>query len=412
MKSITRTGHAVLLWCLAFQLAITLVWAAPPKSTKGPRKGRRPMRQQRRGPAEGALPGLTSAQATAFQEGREAFDEVEQAVDGLGPIFNGRSCGECHPKGGGSERISNIVGSAGQRQIAAGGPVIQLNALPGFKAEPVPGNIPVGRRRAMTTQGLGLIGAVPDVAILSEQNRQRTQMQQIAGVANIVTDVVTKQRRVGRIGQKSQHPNSTSFAAEAYLREMGITTPFFPQEEAPFNLFANLTGNPVPSLNDDGEDVKKFGTFMDLLAPPRRNFPTDPAARQVIQLGGQIFQTIGCASCHTPAWMTGDHTVAALHHQRFEVWSDFLLHDMGASGDQISQGMASNGQAIPGSWMRTTPLWGCRINPALWHDGSIKQGDYSAAIRQHDGQGRAAAQQFQLLQQFQKDALLAFLDSL
>lgn len=412
MKVITRIGRAVLHWCFVLQLAIAVAWAGPQNPTKGPRKGRRPARQQRRGPPEGALPGLTAAQITAFEAGREAFDEVEGAADGLGPIFNGRSCGECHPRGGGSERISNIVGSSGQRQLAAGGPVIQLNALPGFKAEPVPRDVPVGRRRAMTTQGLGLIGAVPDVAILAEQNRQQTQFPQVAGVANIVIDVVTKQRRVGRIGQKSQHANSTSFAAEAYLREMGITTPFFPKEEAPFNIPGNLIGNPMPSINDDGEDVTKFGTFMDLLAPPRRNLPADAAARQAILLGGQIFQTIGCASCHTPAWMTGDHTVAALHRQRFEVWSDFLLHDMGTSGDQISQGTASNGQAIPGSWMRTTPLWGCRINPALWHDGSVKQGDYVGAIRQHDGQGRAAAQQFQALQQFQRDALLAFLNSL
>lgn len=410
MTSITRPWRTAFQWCFVFHLAIALASAAPPKPQNN-KRARKPGTRRLATP-DGALPGLTAAQISAYLEGKEAFHETEEAADGLGPIFNGRSCGECHDKGRGSTRISNIVGTAGPLQLAAGGPVIQVSALPGFKAEPIPKNIPVGFRRAMTTQGMGLMGAVPDVAILTLQNRQQVQMPQIAGVANIVTDAVTRQRRVGRIGQKSQHPNSTSFAAEAYLREMGITTPFFPQEEAPFNNRANLAGNPLSGINDDGADVLKFGKFMDLLAPPSRKPPSDPQSQQRVQLGGQVFRTIGCANCHEPAWMTGDHTVAALNRQRFEVWSDFLLHDMGPSGDQIPQGTTVNGQAIPGSWMRTTPLWGCRLNPALWHDASIKQGDYAAAIAQHNGQGRTSAQNFQSLSQQQKDALLAFIDSL
>jgi CxxC motif-containing protein (DUF1111 family) len=411
MKLISQAWRRMLPWCLMLPLAVALTWAAPPKSSKSPKKSRRPPKTRRETP-DGALPGLTSEQISAFLVGREAFHDIEQAVDGLGPIFNGRSCGECHDRGGGSARISNIVGTAGPLQLAAGGPVIQVNAIPRFKPEPVPKNIPVGRRRAMTTQGMGPIGAVPDLAILAEQTQQQKMLPQIAGVANIVTDAVTRQQRVGRIGQKSQHPNSTSFAAEAYLREMGITTPFFPQEEAAFNIAGNLTGNPVPTINDDGADVLKFGTFMDLLAPPQRKRITEPTERQRVQHGLQVFQSIGCAQCHVRAWDTGDHNVAALHRQRFEVWSDFLLHDMGASGDQIAQGTATTGRAIPGSWMRTTPLWGCRQNPALWHDGSISPQDYTAAIRKHDGQGRAAALQFLSLQKSDQDALLTFLDSL
>ncbi len=434
MNPFARQWRAVLSCCLSLQMLASLISAAPPKNSPkpppppagpqaappaGPQAAppnnppkKLPPAAPRRNPAE-ALPGLTQEQIAAFLEGKEVFNEVEEPGDGLGPVFNGRSCGECHANGGGSTRISNIVGAAGPMQLAVGGPVIQVKALPGFTPEIVPNNVPVGFRRAMTTQGLGLMGAVPDQTILAEQNRQRMQTPQTAGVANLVMDAVTGQRRVGRVGQKSQHPNSTSFAAEAYLREMGITTPFFPQEEAAFNNPANLAGNPLPGLNDDGADVLKFGTFMDLLAPPpRRPPPTDPTAQQKLQLGGQAFQSIGCADCHTPAWMTGDHPVAALNRQQFQVWSDFLLHDMGPSGDQIPQGTSANGQPIPGSWMRTTPLWGVRLNPALWHDGSIKQGNYAGAINQHDGQGRFAKQRFQMLTQQQKEALLAFIDSL
>ncbi len=42
--------------------------------------------------------------------------------------------------------------------------------------------------------------------------------------------------RIGRFGWKSQHASLVSFSADAYLNEMGITTPF-PQfiEENPSN---------------------------------------------------------------------------------------------------------------------------------------------------------------------------------
>ena len=51
------------------------------------------------------LPGLTTAQGAAFDAGLEEFTEVETIAEGLGPVFNGKSCAECHavPSVGGSE---------------------------------------------------------------------------------------------------------------------------------------------------------------------------------------------------------------------------------------------------------------------------------------------------------------------
>lgn len=357
-----------------------------------------------------ALPGLTPSQVQAFLEGQDAFHDEETAADGLGPIFNGRSCGECHPDGGGSSRISNIVGS-GRHQFAAGGPVIQISALPGFAPETVPDAMTVGKRRAMTTRGLGLVGAISDDALLNEQVQQQVHSPETAGKANMVTDAVTGLTRVGRIGQKSQHPNSTSFAAEAYLREMGITTPFFPHEEAPYNNPNQLAGNPRPDVNDDGDDVFAFGMFMDLVKPPAKG-TVARQDRKNVNAGSHLFEAIGCANCHKPTWVTASSSIDALDDQAFSPYSDFLLHDMGDSGDQVPQGTDSLGQPIPGSWMRTTPLWGLHLNPALWHDGSIKQGDYTAAINNHSGQGSASRAMFHALSPKQKQQLLLFLRSL
>ena len=51
------------------------------------------------------LVGLTTAQRADFNAGLAEFQAVETIAEGLGPVFNGKSCAECHavPSVGGSE---------------------------------------------------------------------------------------------------------------------------------------------------------------------------------------------------------------------------------------------------------------------------------------------------------------------
>jgi CxxC motif-containing protein (DUF1111 family) len=389
-------------WWLVLLVAI-VAGAAKPKAPSAPTPP---------APPANALSGLTPNQIAAFNAGQAAFATAENPGSGLGPIYNGKSCGECHPGGSGSTRLGHIIGSGTAAQFNDGGPVIQSSAIQGFTPEAVPTDVPVGVRRSMTTQGLGLVGALTDAAILAEQTRQQNVLPSIAGAANIVTDAITGQTHVGRIGQKCQHPNAYSFSAEATLRELGLTTPFFPNEEAPYNNPSLLSGNPKAGLNDDGTKVMQWGDFMTFLAPPKSNPPTTNSSRTTVSQGATIFANLGCADCHSPSWTTGSNSINALDQKTFHPYSDFLLHDMGDSGDQIQQGTDSNGQPIPGSWMRTTPLWGVRLNATLWHDGSIKQGDYAGCINKHLGQGLAAKAAYQSLSSSQKQALVAFLNSL
>jgi CxxC motif-containing protein (DUF1111 family) len=158
--------------------------------------------------------------------------------------------------------------------------------------------------------------------------------------------------------------------------------------------------------------VIRIGNFLDLLAPPPRNFPTDPAALAQIEAGEAIFVDIHCGICHHKAYATGNHPIAALNQQLFYPWSDFLLHDMGSAGDVVAEGIDKDNQPLPASYVRTAPLWGCRLNPTLWHDGRLKQGDYEGAINLHEGQGLPSKVMFQMLTNEQKQALFAFLDSL
>ena len=90
---------------------------------------------------------------------------------------------------------------------------------------------------------------------------------------------------------------------------MGITSPFFPDENCPQGDCASLQYNPRPDLNDaTGEDVQFFADFMTFLGPPPRGPTTFTSLR-----GELIFAVIGCGQCHVPTLVTGEHPVPALN---------------------------------------------------------------------------------------------------
>src|SRR5262245_48519702 len=59
------------------------------------------------------LAGLTSAELELFRAGREDFLEVENSDDGLGPMFNGTSCAQCH-------NIPAVGGTGSMVEVRAG----------------------------------------------------------------------------------------------------------------------------------------------------------------------------------------------------------------------------------------------------------------------------------------------------
>jgi len=358
---------------------------------------------------------LTAEEQERFAEGQEEFEEVETADDGLGPVFNEAGCAVCHtnPVGGTNNRLETrfgkLVAGVFDPMASAGGSLIQdqgIGAVGGdppthtFVAEVVPGDANVRASRITTPLfGLGLVDAVPDEAFLRLASLQARKTPATAGTANMVFDIASGSMRVGKFGWKAQVPTLHQFSGDAYLNEMGITSPEFPDENCPQGDCAQLAFNPMPELNDSGEAIGAFADFMTLLAPPDRGRRTLEVLR-----GGLIFAAVGCADCHTPVLVTGASPVAALSKKGFSPFSDFLLHDMGSLGDGIVQGNAT------GRHMRTAPLWGIRNRTALLHDGRATT--VTAAIRAHDGQGRFARSRFSRLSSRSRATLLAFVNSL
>ncbi len=361
------------------------------------------------------LPGLTPAEVGRFNAGLSQFEEVEGVDDGLGPVFNDVAvCQVPHGGRGGRRqqrmfvtRFGRMVHGQFDPMTQFGGTLIQVNGIGKFGAFDFVGEVVppqatiVAKRRTIPLFGLGLVDAVPDAFFFALAQAQRNVSPDCAGQVAVVTDVASGQQRVGKFGWKCQNATLLTFSGDAYLNEMGVTTPMFPDENCPQGNCALLAGDPAPTNPNDSDnsDLTRLNDFMTLLGPPPPG-PSSPTTRA----GGQVFQAIGCAECHVPTLATGPSAIRALNHVNFQPYSDFLLHDMGSLNDGIAQGAAAGNQ------MRTAPLWGLRLATSFLHDG--RANSITNAVLAHDGQGAMSQMRFKSLDPTHKAQLLAFLNAL
>jgi CxxC motif-containing protein (DUF1111 family) len=359
------------------------------------------------------LEGLNRADLARFRTGKAQFMCPEDVPSGLGPVFNDDACFKCHDQGaigGGNDRLETrygqVINGVFNPLTQFDGTLVHAKGIGRFNGvdfvgEVVPpeANVVAGRR-VNPLFGLGLVDAVPDQFLKDLAQFQQDFTPETAGKALVLTDVASGEQRVGRFGWKSQIGTVLTFAANAYQNEMGITTPFFPHENAPQGDAALLAANPaLTNPNDTNLTPMQFADFITFLAPPPQL-----ARSRTAQRGEILFNEVGCVNCHLPIMQTGPNEVAALNEVDFFPFSDFLVHDMGSLNDGIGQSPAT------GQEMRTAPLWGARIRTSFLHDGRAKT--IREAILAHDGQGLAARNRFAGLNERERASLLAFINTL
>ncbi len=340
---------------------------------------------------------------------RESFDEVEDIDDGLGPLYNAQSCRECHqnPTSGGPSQVSELrvghLDSAGQFRnpdipIARGAVVISGRTLVNDRAicpnatfpdseiqERVPDTETIRTTRlSLNLLGDGLVEAVADQTLLELAREQRRATR--GGIHGQALSVPVLEApghtALGRFGWKDQHASLLSFAADAYLNEMGFTSRLFPEEVTDL---CNTADEPNNKPDSTGlEDIDRFARFMRATKAPARDRVL--AATPQATRGSVLFDSIGCALCHVRTLTTapagsaingGTFTIpAALGDKVFHPFGDFLLHDVG-TGDGIAVAMqehygrkvyqvlwtelALDSIARARNKVRTAPLWGVRL---------------------------------------------------
>jgi CxxC motif-containing protein (DUF1111 family) len=356
-----------------------------------------------------------------FAADQAKFEEREAIADGLGPVYNAQACVECHqsPDTGAASQISEF--RAGHTDIngnfvdAPGGSLINDRAIASAIQERISTAETVKTfRMSLSTLGDGFVECIDSNVLAANVANQPAGQQ--GTLISVPVNEANNATRIGRFGWKDQHASLISFSADAYLNEMGITSPLQPNENTSNgNSVAAFDGVADPEDHAAagapfGVDIQAFATFMRSTRAPGRG----PITAQV-QTGDSLFTQIGCAVCHTRSFTTapagtvinnGGFTVpAALGNKIIHPFSDFALHNVG-TGDGIVQ----NGGQGTANLMRTAPLWGIRARIRLMHDGSAFT--VNDAILAHFGQANPAVNNYINLSTANKQALIAFVLSL
>jgi CxxC motif-containing protein (DUF1111 family) len=375
--------------------------------------------------------GLVEPPGDSFALDQRIYETQHDVFSGLGPLYNGRSCAECHqnPVSGGASQFTelrighhdangNFVNPTvpiddGAARIT-GRSILNDRAVVPEAQEHVPATEDIqSLRAALPTLGDGFVEAIDDDTLRDISAAQaRNSAGRIHGEAIEVPVLEAPgQTRIGRFGWKDQHSSLLSFIGDAYLNEMGVTNRLRPHDTT---SIGKVTRDPEDVPDRLGlADIDHFAQFVRGTRVPPRD--AQLAASASAQAGEHLFHMIGCAACHVSTIVTapagtlidgGTFAVPmALGNKIIHPYSDFLLHDI-ATGDGIVQTPPQD----TANKLRTATLWGLRVRPRYMHD--LKSLTLENAIDRHGGEAEELRQEFQHLSESEKEQLFHFLNSL
>jgi CxxC motif-containing protein (DUF1111 family) len=379
---------------------------------------------------------IKEAGLTIFEHEWKQGDPLARG-DGLGPVFNERSCTACHFQGGvgGGGDVSHNVTAfevhpvPGRPQVCEG--IVHAFAMSKDCRESrvglndffhiVPGGLkivgscfveirdfdPVRTDSINTTAlfGAGWIDRISSRSIL-HQHRARS----LGAIGNeLVGDLsgirpgrarILPDGRLGKFGWKAQFATLREFVASACANELGLGNPLMEQARPiAHGQYTKVT----PDL-----DQKQFASlvaFVDTLPRPTEVAAADPGEQGLIERGKTMFRQVGCAVCHTPelAGVTG-------------IYSDFLLHRLSDPAGQGGGGYAEvpkvplpNEHPLQDEW-KTPPLWGVADSAPYFHDG--RSPTLEEAIFRHNGDAASVTRAFESLPASDQTSIVRFLKSL
>lgn len=410
--------------------------------------------------------GLDDDQRLDFEVGDSFFTQnwvtspaSTEARDGLGPRFNAQACSSCHGLDGrgfppedadDSSTLGLLLRLSVPGTSADGGPMpepnyggqLQDRAINGVDPEgvmavdwvPEPGqhadgatyelrrpeidiaelahgpladDVMVSPRLAPQVMGVGLLEAIPDQSVRDAADPDDADGDGISGRVNLVPDPRTGEEVLGRFGWKANVGTVEAQIAGAFLGDIGVTSPLFPDENCGRDdvTCVDAPGGGDPEIPQETFDRVVFYNRT-LAVPAMRDSESPP-----VRAGAEQFTSVGCASCHTVEQTTGAADLDMLSDQTISPFTDLLLHDMGPGLADDRPDFGASGT----EW-RTPPLWGLGLVPVvngerfMMHDGRART--FEEAIMWHGGEGQAAADAFSALDQDDRDNLIAYLEAL
>ncbi|UBM57944.1 c-type cytochrome [Marinilongibacter aquaticus] len=406
-------------------------------------------------------PDLSNENGLLFFVGNSFFNQnwvtapsSTTARDGLGPLFNARSCASCHFKDGRGRpntegefgrgllfrlSVAGTDAHGGPKADAVYGTQLQDQSILGVMTE---GNVKtvyeeqagqypdgtsfslrkpsyiltelmygamdpgimISPRVAPQMAGMGLLEAVDESTVLSFADENDLDGDGISGKANYVWNESSGQSELGRFGWKANQPTVKQQVAGAFVGDMGITSSLFPKQNC--QNCEDIPNGGDPEIED--EDLHKVVLYSATLAVPgRRDWEDEKVLR-----GKYFFDKMACTGCHVSEMKTGTQTeFKALANQSIRPYTDLLLHDMGEGLADKRPDYLANGN----EW-RTPPLWGIglfeTVNKHTYylHDGRAR--NLEEAILWHGGEAENSKTKFMYLSKADREAVVQFLNSL
>lgn len=396
-----------------------------------------------------ALPGLPvfwgpRADAATKAAGLGLFEHEWQphdsiaSGDGLGPVFNARSCVACHFQGGvggGGGNDQNVRAFEAMPTKAA--PEVKTGLVHKFAVQNrflegseslrklfpvIPGGLKiVGNCQVLTRDldpvrtesvnstalfGAGWLDRISPKSITHQSLKKSlaTVGRELSGDFRGVPPGryrVLADGRVGKFGWKAQFATLEEFVAAACANEIGLGNPAMAQAKP---MGCRDYPDVAPDL--DSGQFRALVAFVDTLPRPVESIPSPPGEEEKAARGRELFSTIGCAICHTP----NIGGVAG-------VYSDFLLHRLvdreqaraEYGGVAITDVPLPSEHPTPDEW-KTPPLWGVADSAPYLHDGASATLD--SAIARHRGDAEQVTQAFRALPEGDRESVIAFLGTL
>jgi len=383
-------------------------------------------------------------------------DPLSFKGDGLGPMFNAKSCRECHwmsGSGGAGDNLNNVqvLSLVASKELLAGNTFCATTSHPdvvGAKLSTVfhrhgldelypywrkqflgsPRTNPlweklvsgdtfsdakgrrspvvrlpsinrqsfaISQRNTPAMWGAALIDAIPAAAIIAaaeENARGAIQTNSVRGRVARLPD-----GKIGRFGWRGQTESLSSFVLTACAVELGLSSTGHRQPIEPHT-----------KIGRTGEDLSKdqcddMIEFVASLPRPKQRLPTDRMQRAAVQAGEATFHSFGCTACHRPdlGGVTG-------------LYSDLLLHDMGTvladpAAAPLPPSSAVDRTTAQREW-RTPPLWGIAESAPYLHDG--RAATLEEAILLHGGEAESSITRYRQSSAISRAMVVSFLKSL
>ncbi len=401
---------------------------------------------------------------------------IDGSPDGLGPLFNARSCNQCHVRDGrgrpplagpSQDKAASLVlhlsvppQTNEQKELLARrhinavpdptyGYQLQDQAIRGHVAEgkikttyeehtvrlkdgtivslrkpvyslnklgygPLHPQIRMSARIAPPLIGLGLLEAINAENILALADPDDDNGDGISGRVNEVWSIEKSKVVLGRFGWKAGQPSISQQNASAFAGDIGISSALRPKPYGDCTPPQTQCLAAANALSRAGHtEVSK--TLFDLIDFYARNLAV-PARRNIadkkILSGKLLFYKSGCAKCHYPKFNTGKNPQDTTHSDQL-IWP---YSDMLLH--DLGPGLADNrpeGVANGREW-RTSPLWGIGLTKTVsGHTFYLHDGrarNLLEAILWHGGEARSARETVVEMSTLDRDALISFLLSL